>query len=78
MIVQLKKGNKFYLLKKYLKKKSKILNFVKFELFFIKIKKKMFSYKLKLANNAIIYIIFYISLLEVVNLKTFIENKFYY
>ena len=78
MIVQLKKGNKFYLLKNYLKKKSKILNFVKFELFFIKIKKKMFSYKLKLANNAIIYIIFYISLLEVVNLKTFIENKFYY
>ena len=42
------------------KKKSKKFNYIKVELFFIKIKKRIVSYKLVLTNNTEVYPIFYI------------------
>ena len=52
--------------------KSKKLNYIKVKLFFIKCKKKTISFKLKLPNNMIIYLIFYIIILELVDPKIFI------
>ncbi len=60
VISQLKKRDKIYLLIKNLKtkKKSKKLNYVKIELFFIKIIKKSINYKLDLLKNIKVFLVF--------------------
>jgi len=80
MAPQLKKRNKIYLLTKNLKirKKSKKLDHVKIELFFIKEVKKLVSYELDLSKNAKVFLVFYISLLKLVDLSTFIQEIFHY
>jgi len=80
MAPQLKKRNKIYLLTKNLKirKKSKKLDHVKVELFFIKEVKKLVSYELDLLKNAKVFLVFYISLLKLVDLSTFIQKTFHY
>jgi len=69
-----------YLLTKNLKikKKSKKLNYVKIELFFIKVVKESINYELDLLKNAKVFLIFYISLLESVDSNTFIQKTFHY
>ena len=78
MVLQLKKGNKVYLLTKNLKRKkgknqyTKKLDYVKVGLFFVKKQKKPVSYKIDLLKDLKIYLVFYISLLELVNQETLI------
>jgi hypothetical protein len=69
-----------YLLTKNLKirKKSKKLNHVKIELFFIKEVKKLVNYELDLLKNVKVFLVFYISLLESVDLSTSIQKTFHY
>ena len=55
-----------------IRKKSKKLNYIKIELFFIKITKKNISYKLKLSKDIKIYLLFYILLLKLVDCKSLI------
>jgi len=80
MTSQLKKKNKMYLLTKNLKirKKSKKLNHVKIESFFIKAVKKSVNYELDLLKNAKVFLIFHISLLKSVDSNTFIQETFHY
>ncbi len=80
MASQLKKRNKMYLLTKNLKikKKSKKLDHVKIELFFIKVIKEPINYELDLSKNVKVFPIFYISLLELVDLNTSIQETFHY
>jgi len=61
-----------YLLTKNLKirKKSKKLNHVKVELFFIKTIKRLVNYELDLLKNARMFSIFHILLLKLVDLST--------
>ena len=69
-----------YLLTKNLKikKKSKKLDHVKIELFFIKVIKEPINYELDLSKNVKVFPIFYISLLELVDLNTSIQETFHY
>jgi hypothetical protein len=72
MAPQLKEGNKVYLLTKNLKtkKKSKKLNHVKVEPFFIKIVKGPVNYELDLLKDAKVFLVFHVSLLELVDPST--------
>jgi len=69
-----------YLLTKNLKirKKSKKLNHVKIESFFIKEVKKSINYELDLLKNAKVFLVFYISLLKSVDPSTSIQKTFHY
>jgi hypothetical protein len=72
MASQLKEKNKMYLLTKNLKirKRSKKLNHVKIESFFIKAIKGPINYELDLPKNAKVFLVFHISLLESVDPST--------
>ena len=80
MVLQLKKGDKIYLLTKNLKtrQKSNKIDLIKIKPFFIKAKKRTITYKLKLHKNVIVYLIFYILLLELADSKIPMKDKFYY
>ncbi len=80
MTSQLKKKNKIYLLTKNLKirKKSKKLNHVKIESFFIKEVKKLVNYELDLLKNVKVFLVFHISLLKSVDPSTPIQETFHY
>jgi hypothetical protein len=80
MAPQLKERNKMYLLTKNLKikKKSKKLDHVKVESFFIKVVKESVNYELDLLKDARVFLVFYISLLESVDLSTSIQKTFHY
>jgi len=69
-----------YLLTKNLKirKKSKKLNYVKIESFFIKEVKRSVNYELDLSKNVKIFLVFHISLLKSVDLSTLIQKIFHY
>jgi len=69
-----------YLLTKNLKtrKKSKKLNHIKVESFFIKAIKESINYELDLLKDAKVFLVFHISLLKLVDLNTFIQKTFYY
>jgi hypothetical protein len=69
-----------YLLTKNLKirKKSKKLNHVKVESFFIKAVKRLVNYELDLLKDAKVFLVFYISLLKSADLSTFIQETFHY
>ena len=79
MLSLLKKKSKIYLLIKNVKirKKNKKLNYTKFGLVFINIRKKTISYKLNLCKNAKVYLIFHILLMKLSDSKTLIQNIFY-
>ncbi len=80
MAPQLKKGNKVYLLTKNLKirKKSKKLDHVKVESFFIKAVKKSVNYELDLPKDARVFLVFHISLLKSADPNTPIQETFHY
>jgi hypothetical protein len=80
MAPQLKKRDKIYLLTKNLKirKKSKKLDHVKVESFFIKAVKRSVNYELDLFKNARVFLVFHISLLKPVDLSTSIQETFHY
>jgi len=80
MAPQLKKGDKMYLLTKNLKtrKKSKKLDHVKVESFFIKEVKESVNYELDLLKNARVFLVFHISLLESADPSTPIQETFHY
>jgi hypothetical protein len=80
MTSQLKERNKIYLLTKNLKirKKSKKLDHVKIESFFIKAVKKSINYELDLLKNAKVFLVFHISLLKSVDPSTSIQETFHY
>jgi len=80
MAPQLKEGDRMYLLTKNLKirKKSKKLDHVKVESFFIKAVKESINYELDLSKNARVFSVFYISLLESVDPSTSIQKTFHY
>jgi len=80
MTSQLKERNKIYLLTKNLKikKKSKKLNHVKVESFFIKTIKRLVNYELDLSKNVKVFLVFYVSLLESIDSNTSIQETFYY
>jgi len=80
MTSQLKKKDKMYLLTKNLKikKKSKKLNHVKIESFFIKAIKKSINYELDLLKNVKVFLVFHILLLKSVDLSTSIQETFHY
>jgi len=69
-----------YLLIKNLKirKKSRKLNHVKVELFFIKEVKRSVNYELDLSKNVRVFLVFHISLLELVDPSTSIKKTFHY
>jgi len=77
---QLKKRNKIYLFTKNLKtrKLSKKLNHVKVESFLVKKIKKSVNYELDLLKNVKVFLVFYISLLKLVDLITSLQNTFYF
>jgi hypothetical protein len=80
MTSQLKEKDKMYLLTKNLKirKKSKKLNHVKIESFFIKAIKRSINYELDLSKNARIFLVFHISLLKSADSNTSIQETFHY
>jgi hypothetical protein len=80
MAPQLKKGDKVYLLTKNLRTKrpSKGLNNVKVGLFLIIDQKGPVTYTLDLPPDAKVYPQFYISLLELANLKTLLQKTFHF
>jgi len=80
MTPQLKEEDKVYLLTKNLKirKKSKKLDHVKIESFFIKAVKRSINYELDLPKNAKVFLVFHISLLESADLSTSIQKTFHY
>jgi hypothetical protein len=80
MASQLKEKNKMYLLTKNLKikKKSKKLNHVKVESFFIKKVKRSVNYELDLFKDAKVFLVFYISLLKSADPSTSIQKTFHY
>jgi len=69
-----------YLLTKNLKirKKSKKLDHVKIESFFIKAVKRSVNYELDLLKNAKVFLVFHISLLKSADLSTLIQETFHY
>jgi len=69
-----------YLLTKNLKikKKSKKLNYVKIESFFIKEVKRSVNYELDLSKNVKVFLVFHISLLKSADLSTLIQKIFHY
>jgi hypothetical protein len=69
-----------YLLTKNLKirKKSKKLNHVKVESFFIKEVKELVNYELDLLKNVRVFLMFHISLLKSVDPSTPIQETFHY
>ncbi len=69
-----------YLLTKNLKirKKSKKLDHVKVESFFIKAIKKSVNYELDLPKDARVFLVFHISLLESADPSTSIQETFHY
>ena len=73
-ISQLKEEDKFHFLSNNskIRKKNKKLNYIKVELFFIKVRKGTISYKFTLYKNTKRHFIFYVLLLELVDLKTLI------
>jgi len=80
MAPQLKKKDKIYLLTKNLKirKKSKKLDHVKVESFFIKAIKESVNYELDLLKDARVFLVFHISLLKSADPSTPIQKTFYY
>jgi predicted lactoylglutathione lyase len=80
MAPQLKEKDKVYLLTKNLKikKKSKKLDHVKVEPFFIKAVKKSINYELDLPKDAKVFLVFHISLLKSVDSSTPIQKTFHY
>jgi hypothetical protein len=80
MAPQLKKRNKIYLLTKNLKtrKKSKKLDHVKVESFFIKAVKESVNYELDLPKDAKVFLVFHISLLKSADPSTPIQETFHY
>jgi len=80
MAPQLKKGDRVYLLTKNLKtrKKSKKLDHVKVESFFIKEVKGLVNYELDLLKDAKVFLVFHISLLESTDPSTPIQRTFHY
>jgi hypothetical protein len=80
MAPQLKKRNKIYLLTKNLKirKKSKKLDHVKIESFFIKAVKRSVNYELDLLKDAKVFLVFHISLLKSADPSTPIQEIFHY
>ena len=77
----LKKGNKIYLLTKNLKinkRRSKKLNHVKIESFFIKVVKNRINYELNFLVDARIFSIFHIFVLKSIHSKTLIQITFRY
>jgi len=80
MAPQLKEGDKVYLLTKNLKtrKKSRKLDHVKVEPFFIKEVKGPVNYELDLPKDARVFLVFHISLLESADLSTPIQETFHY
>jgi hypothetical protein len=69
-----------YLLTKNLKirKKSRKLDHVKIESFFIKEVKKSVDYELDLPRDARVFLVFHISLLKLVDPSTSIQETFHY
>ncbi len=80
MAPQLKKKDKMYLLTKNLKtrKKSRKLDHVKVEPFFIKEVKGSVNYELDLFKDARVFSVFHISLLESADPSTPIQETFHY
>ena len=77
----LKEGDKMYLFTKNLKinkRRSKKLNHVKVESFFIKVVKGRMNYELNFSNDAKIHLVFHISLLKSTHLNTSIQKTFHY
>ena len=80
MTFQLKERNKIYFFIKYLKykkknrKRSKKLDHVKIESFFIKINKKSIVYEFDFSKNVKIHLIFHVSLLKSIDFNTFIQK----
>ena len=80
-LFELKSSLEFYIIEiKNLKtkKKSKKLDLVKIDLFFIKKIKESKSYELNLSKDIKICLVFNILLLERVDLSTSIQNTFHY
>ena len=77
---QLKKRDKVYLLTKNIRSKrlSKKLDYVKVRLFLIKQQKGLVNYKLDLPKDTNIHLVFYISLLELVDNQTPLQEIFYF
>ena len=77
---QLKERNKVYFLTRNLatRRLNKKLNHTKIELFFIKAVKKSVNYELSLLKNTRIHSIFYINVLESVDLSTSIQKNFHF
>ncbi len=80
MTSQLKKRNKIYLFTKNLKtrKSSKKLNYIKVESFLIKKTKRLINYELDLPKDVKVFLVFYISLLELANSMTPLQDTFYF
>ncbi len=80
MASQLKKRDKMYLLTKNLKirKKSRKLDHVKVESFFIKEVKRSVNYELDLPKNARVFLVFHILLLKSADPSTPIQETFHY
>jgi hypothetical protein len=80
MTSQLKERDKVYLLTKNLKtrKKSKKLDHVKVESFFIRAVKGSVNYELDLLKDAKVFLVFHVSLLESVDPSTPIQGTFHY
>ena len=78
-ILQLKKGDKVYLLTANLKTKkpSKKLDHVKVRLFFIEEKKRPVNYWLQLPKDTKIHLVFHVSLLESADPKTPVQTTFH-
>jgi hypothetical protein len=77
---QLKERDKVYLLTKNLRtrKSSKKLNHVKVESFLVKKAKRSINYELDLPKNVKVFLVFHISLLELTNSITPLQNTFYF
>jgi len=57
---------------------SIVIIYIKVELFFVKKIKKLINYKLNLSKNIKVFFIFYILLLKLANLVTFLQDKDYF
>ena len=77
---QLKREDKVYLLIKNIKTRrlNKKLDYVKVRLFLIKEEKGPVNYRLALPEDAKIYPVFYMSLLELADARTPLQTNFYY
>ena len=81
MAPQLKEGNKVYLLTKNLKinkRRSKKLDHVKIEPFFIKVVKGRVNYELNLLVDVKIFLVFHIFVLKSTHSNTLIQTTFRY